>query len=150
MYTKSGYDSSKSISKKLSSFYVEIKEDFLPEPLILTILLDFQREDGEHYHLSIEKDPKLSPRENELSSDLFGGNKGYQWLTAFIGLIHTIRHQNSSLKESKQPKPYILMAQYKLKLLTILTNLLITHLSFISSEKTHDFVTNIITLVSND
>lgn len=42
------------------------------------------------------------------------------------------------------------MAQYKLKLLTILTNLLITHLSFISSEKTHDFVTNIITLVAND
>lgn len=26
--------------RNLSTFYIEIKEDFLPEPLILTILLD--------------------------------------------------------------------------------------------------------------
>ena len=48
--------------KSLSSFYVEIKQDYLPEPLILTILLDCrtQNEVDKTYHLSIEREPKLT------------------------------------------------------------------------------------------
>ena len=49
--------------RELSTFYVEIREDFLPEPLILTILLDCKTK-NKTYHLSIEKDPKLSPQES--------------------------------------------------------------------------------------
>jgi hypothetical protein len=48
-----------SSKKDLSSFYVEIKEDFLPEPLILTVLLDCKTV-NKTYHLSIEKEPKLT------------------------------------------------------------------------------------------
>jgi len=77
----------------LSSFYVEIFVDFLPEPLILTILLDSKT--ASTYHLSIEKDPKPHPNDpaeaktiNEL---LFGGSsKDYKWMSSFLGLVHTI------------------------------------------------------------
>ena len=81
--------------RDLSSFFVEIFVDFLPEPLILTILLDSKT--GSTHHLSIEKDPKPHPNEpadsktiNEL---LFGGNKekDYKWMSSFLGLVHTIR-----------------------------------------------------------
>lgn len=40
-------------NRKLSSFYVELHESFLPEPLILTILME---SNGVSYHLSIEKE----------------------------------------------------------------------------------------------
>jgi hydroxymethylglutaryl-CoA synthase len=75
--------------KKLSSFYVEIQQDFLPEPLILTILLDCKTQNGieKTYHLSIEKEPNLTEQESLLSSYLFGGNKGYEWLNSFLGLL---------------------------------------------------------------
>lgn len=42
---------SKSSKKDLSSFYVEIFEDFLPEPLVLTILMDAPT--PQTFHLSI-------------------------------------------------------------------------------------------------
>jgi hypothetical protein len=80
--------SATSVQKKnLSSFYVEINQH--GEPLILTILLDCKTQNGQEktYHLSIEKEPKLTNQENELSAYLFGGNKGYQWLHSFIGLL---------------------------------------------------------------
>jgi hypothetical protein len=48
--------------RDLSTFYVELKESFLPEPLILTILLDCKSQ-RQTYHLSIEREPKLSPEE---------------------------------------------------------------------------------------
>jgi hypothetical protein len=41
----------------LSTFYIELKEDFLPEPLILTILLDCKLKNGAH-HLAIENKEK--------------------------------------------------------------------------------------------
>lgn len=53
--------SEKAEKRDLSSFFVEIFADFLPEPLILTILLDSKTE--KKYHLSIEKDPKPHPNE---------------------------------------------------------------------------------------
>ena len=65
--------------KDASTFYVEIKEDFLPEPLILTILLDSKTKSA--YHLEIGKNVKLSEKEAKLNNFLFGGNKGYEWLT---------------------------------------------------------------------
>ena len=72
----------------MSTFYVEIKEDFLPEPLILTILLDAKTDNT--YHLTIEKESKLTDKEAKLNNLLFGGNKGYEWLTSFLGLLHTV------------------------------------------------------------
>ena len=59
MYRKSQTSLQK---KSLSSFYVEINQDFLPEPLILTILLDCKTQNGVEraYHLSIEREPKLT------------------------------------------------------------------------------------------
>lgn len=53
-----------SMRRDLSTFYVEVRENFLPEPLILTILLDCKTK--KTYHLSIEKEPKLSPQETKL------------------------------------------------------------------------------------
>jgi hypothetical protein len=65
----------------LSSFYVELQEDFLPEPLILTVLLDSKTPTT--YHLSIEKTKPLNTGKHnlEISNLLFGGNKGYSWMT---------------------------------------------------------------------
>lgn len=75
--------------KNLSSFYVEIIQDWLPEHLVLTVLLDCKTSNGQDttYHLSIEKEPKLTSKESQLVSYLFGGNKGYKWLTSFLGLL---------------------------------------------------------------
>lgn len=77
--------------RELSTFYVEIRESFLPEPLIQTILLDCKTR-GKAYHLSIEKDPKLNPSEAKLLTHLFGGNKGFEWMTSFLGLLQTISY----------------------------------------------------------
>ena len=72
--------------RQLSTFYVEIREDFLPEPLILTILLDCKTK-SKTYHLSIEKDPKHSPQETQLLHYNIGGNKSFEWMTSFMGLL---------------------------------------------------------------
>jgi len=51
------FTKSKQESKKLgamSSFFVELRLDFLPEPLILTTLLECTSDKS--YHLAIEKD----------------------------------------------------------------------------------------------
>lgn len=105
--------------RELSSFYVEIRESFLPEPLILTILLDCKTKRA--YHLSIEKEPKLTPEESSLMQHLFGGNKGFEWMTSFLGLLQTISYTR------KIPiKKDLIMTQYRLKLLTILANFLTT------------------------
>jgi len=121
--------------RDLSSFFVEIFVDFLPEPLILTILLDSKTE--QNYHLSIEKDPKPHPNEpvnsktiNEL---LFGGNKekDYKWMSSFLGLVHTIRLNPIKKEEQKKVQSQsqeLIMTQYLLKLLTILTNILCKNL----------------------
>lgn len=42
----------------VSSFFVELFVDFLPEPLILTILLDSKTPVA--HHISIEKNPKTN------------------------------------------------------------------------------------------
>ena len=45
----------------ISSFFVELFVDFLPEPLILTILLDSKTPQA--HHISVEKSPKASVSE---------------------------------------------------------------------------------------
>ena len=40
--------------------------------------------------MAIEKEMKLSEKEMQLNKILFGGNKGYEWLTSFLGLMHII------------------------------------------------------------
>lgn len=51
--------------RPLSSFYVDIKVGYLPEPLVLTILLDFNAQNGstKTFYLSIEKEPKQTELE---------------------------------------------------------------------------------------
>lgn len=46
MYTKNQSTKSGIRKKSLSSFYVELQTDFLPEPLILTVLLDCKLKNG--------------------------------------------------------------------------------------------------------
>jgi len=80
------------INPELSSFYIEIYEDFLPEPLIITVLLDSKCTKTQ-YHLSIEKNAKpmsATPTDKDVAMShlLFGGNKGYTWMTSFLGLMH--------------------------------------------------------------
>jgi hypothetical protein len=109
--------------REISTFYVEIRESFLPEPLILTILLDCKTGTHKAYHLSIEKEPKLTTDEATLMQHLFGGNKGFEWMTSFLGLLQTI----SYLKKVPMKKDLI-MTQYRIKLLTILANFLTSQL----------------------
>ena len=33
---------------------------------------------------------KQTEKEEKLNNFLFGGNKGYEWLTSFLGLMHII------------------------------------------------------------
>lgn len=49
------------IRPDISSFFVELFVDFLPEPLILTILLDSKT--AQAHHISVEKTPKISVSE---------------------------------------------------------------------------------------
>jgi len=143
MYSKS---QTKLHKKDLSSFYVEIKVDFLPEPLILTVLLDSHTQNGraQTYHLSIEKEPKNSAQEDKLVHHLFGGNKGYKWIRSFLGLLQSIRHHYVP-----KVQPEMLLTQNKLKLITILVNLLATHLSIIDRDNTFNFVQKIVGLIDN-
>jgi len=72
---------------------VELFVDFLPEPLILTILLESKT--ALAHHISIEKSPKVNATEHANSKKikdlLFGGNKGYDWMASFLGLMDTIK-----------------------------------------------------------
>ena len=124
---------SKTQSRTLSSFYVELQEDLLPEPLILTVLLDSKTPTA--YHLSIEKTAVANtPRHlTEINNLLFGGNKGYNWMTQFLGLIHTVALEPTQVKT--YPRQTV-MTQYMLKLLTILSNILVTNLQAIDGDAT--------------
>ena len=124
--------------RELSTFYVEIRESFLPEPLIQTILLDCKTR-GRAYHLSIEKDPKLNPSEAKLLTYLFGGNKGFEWMTSFLGLLQTISYTR------KIPiKKELILTQYRLKLLTVLSNFLVTNLLEFDAKATTVFVSRLV------
>ena len=100
--------------------------DFLPEPLILTILLDSKTPLA--HHISIERNVKVSASEpatsQQIKSLLFGGEKkGYDWMVSFLGLMDTIK-----LKPKVQQTKELIMTQYMLKMLTILTNILVSNL----------------------
>lgn len=73
---------------------------------------------------------------------MLGGNKGYEWLTSFLGLLQSIRYLSGG-----ELKPDLLMTQTKLKSLTILANLLITHLSMLDRKTTYDFVLEVRRLI---
>ena len=109
----------------ISSFFVELSVDFLPEPLILTILLDSKTPLA--HHISIEKNSKPSAQDTAISQQirslLFGGNKGYDWMVSFLGLMDTVK-----LKPNVTHTRELMMTQYMLKMLTILTNILVSNL----------------------
>jgi hypothetical protein len=105
----------------------------LPEPLILTVLLDSKTPTT--YHLSIEKtSPANTPKHlTVINNLLFGGNKGYTWMTQFLGLMHTVALEPTAVKTYPR---HIVMTQYLLKLLTILSNILVTNLLSLDAQKT--------------
>lgn len=123
---------------------MELQEDFLPEPLILTVLLDSKT--PLTYHLAIEKTiAGDAPRHlTEINNLLFGGNKGYSWMTQFLGLMHTIALEPTVVKT--YPRQTV-MTQYMLKLLTILSNILVTNLQAIDAGKTESFVQGLVQAV---
>lgn len=62
---------------------------------------------------------------------LFGGNKGYDWMVSFLGLMDTIR------LKPKQQEPLnkdLAMTQYMLKMLTIMTNILVGNLIALQTQ----------------
>ena len=133
-------------SRKLSSFYVELHESFLPEPLILTILMESK---SLSYHLAIEKESAIAnsnvkSASYQVNEVLFAGknHKGYQWMVEFLSLMHSITLKS---KLQQNPSKQLIMTQYMLKLLTILTNILISNLQLIEKETTGKFLVQIIT-----
>jgi len=133
---------SKTQQRELSSFYVEIKKDsLLPEPLLLTILLDCKT--GSHqqkaFHLAIEKGAKLTNEEASLLKYLIG--KDYDWIASFLSLMQSIAYT-----KRVPVKKDMVLSQCRFKLLTILANVLTTHLLQFDGEATTGFVR---VLVSN-
>ena len=137
----------KVVKPDISSFFVELSLDFLPEPLILTILLDSKTPLA--HHISIEKEPKPSAQEplatTQIKDLLFGGKKGYTWMASFLGLMDTIKLNKSptmvatggSQKMSSGNRELI-MTQYMLKMLTILTNILVGNLITLESRQAQE------------
>lgn len=126
----------KVVKPDISSFFVELSLDFLPEPLILTILLDSKTPLA--HHISIEKEPKTNAKEpaetTQIKDLLFGGKKGYTWMASFLGLMDTIKLNKSPIMAASGSQKLssgnreLIMTQYMLKMLTILTNILVGNL----------------------
>ena len=78
------------------------------------------------------------PSEN-ISKVLFAGkdHKGYTWMAEFLALMHKIRFTPS--QKPAQDKGLI-MTQYTLKLLTILSNILVTNLQKLDEARTEKYV----------
>jgi hypothetical protein len=130
------FERSKARSKRrgpLSSFYVELRPSHLSEPLILTVLLESKSMGAKH--VSIIKEP-MPAQEAEIVHKLLGGNKSYEWLENTMSLVHGVRYQ----ARNHQTTPYLLQTQSRLKLLTILINLLVSRLSRLESKTAYDFV----------
>lgn len=107
--------------------------------MILTILLDCKNS-KDPIHLAIENESGTSdPKEEKLRKYLFGGNKSYQWLKSFMSLLQSI-----SYTKKIPVKNGLIMIQYRLKLLTVLSNLLITHLLEFNETETYNFVLHLI------
>lgn len=64
---------------------------------------------------------------------LFGGNKGYEWMVSFLGLMDTIKLKPKQAAPSSSNKD-VAMTQYMLKLLTILSNILVGNLIILQSK----------------
>ena len=87
--------------------------------------------------MTIEENPKFSSKEDEsIHKQLFGGNKEYQWLKSFLGLLNSISYN----KKTQHINQEIIMIQQKLKLLTILANLLVSNLLNINQDQTRQEV----------
>lgn len=100
------------------------------------------------YHLSIEKTAvENAPRHlTEINNLLFGGNKGYSWMTQFLGLMHSVALEPSLVKTYSRQT---VMTQYMLKLLTILSNILVTNLQAIDAGATSSFVLGLLQAVKD-
>ena len=134
MFKKSQAKNS-SVKIDISSFYVELQAEFLPEPLILTILLDSKTPQA--HHIFIEKNQKTKDPEltRQIRYLLFGEikNKGYDWMVSFLGLMDTIK-----LQRGQNHSQEVVMAQYMLKMLTIFTNILVTNLIDLQLQRAKD------------
>jgi len=66
---------------------------------------------------------------------LFAGknHKGYEWMVDFLSLMHSITLKT---KQKLNQRKELIMTQYMLKLLTILTNVLVSNLQILDKEVT--------------
>lgn len=125
------------MQKELSSLFVEVHEKFLPEPLVLTILMESK---STPCHLCIERDGtkgQKHPPSEAISKILFAGRqrKGYLWMVQFLEVMHKI-----SFTRNKELSKELVMTQYMLKLLTILSNILVSNMQMIDAARTEKYV----------
>ena len=103
---------------------------------------------GNAYHLAIEKQSSKSNKQvhtpsHHINQVLFAGknHKGYEWMVEFLSLMHSITLKT---KQKLNYRNELLMTQYMLKLLTILSNILISNLQIIDKEVTNKFLGQVV------
>ena len=77
---------------------------------------------------------------------LFGGNKGYNWMSSFLGLMSTITLRR---KDTEKSDPALINMIYLIKLLTILTNILVSNLILIRPQKARAYVLSVVQFVES-
>ena len=102
--------------------------------LILTVLLDSKSHTT--HHITIEKKQNTTDNQeddplqtNQIKTLLFGGNKDYDWMTSFLGLMDSIRFKpvvNGQTTETTSKE--LTTTQNLLKLITILTNIMVNNM----------------------
>ncbi|EAR84420.2 hydroxymethylglutaryl-CoA synthase (macronuclear) [Tetrahymena thermophila SB210] len=143
----------------LSTFYVELDNEFLEEPITLHVAIECLDFDKQPIHLSIEPSSNSNGNQNNKNQntinkniqDLLFGPKGNEWLRQIFSALEIVRfklnkknseNSNKNLPTSKQV--------YRLKLITIIINLLTSSLiqldfecsSFVIQELIYFFKNN--------
>lgn len=137
LYTELRTEDSKKNSQlpqNLSTFFLEFSIPALNEPIVLNIALESYAE--KPIHISIEKEDitKLMPEDLNVRKKLFG-DKGYEWLYSFFRELDLIRYagaKGTPTDEEVMKSKYLC---YKLKLLSILINLVAYNLVQMNYEK---------------
>ena len=115
-------DAQQQISNRvLSTFYIELTPPRLDDPIKLHVAFDCG---PDTQHIVVDKDEQLT----ELHHRIFG-SKGYDWMNQIFSVLDTVRLDTLE-KHPDQNLPY------KLKLMTILIDLIIDNLMRLDSRKT--------------
>ena len=122
------------LPQNLSTFFLEISIQALSEPIVLNIALESYGENP--IHISIEKEDlaKLTHEDLNVRKKLFG-DKGYEWLSSFFIELDLIRYSGVKSFPSDEEVMKSKYLCYKLKLLSILINLISYNLVHMNYEK---------------